>query len=78
VWVIRENLQVPTASRFLSVEWTPRYQIAAGFAAMVDQYEDYHTRNSSREQTVHSTGKPSPHGLLNAVWFCGLVPAGTW
>jgi hypothetical protein len=58
-------------------------------------YEDYHTRNSSREQTVlntttrrylgniedapkGSTGKPSPHGLLNAVWFCGLVPAGTW
>ncbi|GAA5960524.1 hypothetical protein JCM8115_003207 [Rhodotorula mucilaginosa] len=37
------------------VEWTPRYQIAAGFAAMVDQYEDYHTRNSSREQTVLNT-----------------------
>ncbi|GAA5868436.1 hypothetical protein JCM8547_006275 [Rhodosporidiobolus lusitaniae] len=32
--------------------WVPRYTIAAGFAAMVDQYEDYHVRNSSRETSV--------------------------
>ncbi|GAA5888058.1 hypothetical protein JCM6882_000266 [Rhodosporidiobolus microsporus] len=34
------------------VNWTPRWTAAMGFAAMVDQYEDYHVRNSSRESSV--------------------------
>lgn len=54
------------------VEWEPRYAIAAGFAAMVDQYEDYHTRNSTRDTSisnkttgrVHANKEDAPQGFF--------------
>ncbi|GAA5841568.1 hypothetical protein JCM11251_001264, partial [Rhodosporidiobolus azoricus] len=36
------------------VNWTPRWTAAMGFAAMVDQYEDYATRNVSRESSIEN------------------------
>ncbi|GAA6000936.1 hypothetical protein JCM10207_007332, partial [Rhodosporidiobolus poonsookiae] len=43
------------------VNWAPRYTAAMGFAAMVDQYEDYTTRNVSR-----ATSKEAEDGSYEA------------
>ncbi|GAA5978887.1 hypothetical protein JCM11641_003603 [Rhodosporidiobolus odoratus] len=36
------------------VTWNPRYTAAMGFAATVDQFEDYTTRNTSRSTSVEA------------------------
>lgn len=63
------------------VEWSPRYAIAAGFAAMVDQYEDYSTRNGSREtSTLNKTTNRYQANIADApkgFFISGNLPTNT-
>ncbi|BGP13933.1 hypothetical protein JCM10213v2_001871 [Rhodosporidiobolus nylandii] len=61
------------------VDWTPRYTAAMGFAAMVDQYEDYSVRNSTRKTSVKGEDGTAVANIEDApqgFFISGNLPVG--
>ncbi|BGO97759.1 hypothetical protein RTG_01427 [Rhodotorula toruloides ATCC 204091] len=60
------------------VDWQPRYTAAMGFAADVDQYEDYTTRNKSRTTSLtklaNGTYRADPSDAPDGFFISGNLP----